>query len=295
MKLGIEKLNELKQIAIAAAKEAGSFIENYNRKNISVVNKSDNNITGESLASQVVTEVDQKCQEIILKHLNPTLNEYSLGLLTEESEDDLSRFRNDYFWCVDPLDGTLAYINNVSGYAVSIALVSKGGNSQLGIVYDPVEKILYHAIKGGGVYKNQITMQPLPTADSKTLVFYTDKSFTEYVNYAPTILKLKEIARKFLQADLEIIENGGAVLNACRVLENPFACYFKPPKHAKGGGSLWDFAATACLFEEFGAFVSTMFGEPIPLNQKNPFMNEQGVLYTNHPVIYKNIKKLMNY
>ena len=69
-----------------------------------------NKPSGSSRASQIVTEVDLMSQEMILKHIHPTCEEYDLGLLIEESNDDLSRFEKDYFWCIDPLDGTLPFV-----------------------------------------------------------------------------------------------------------------------------------------------------------------------------------------
>ena len=50
---------------------------------------------------------------------------YDLALLTEESEDDRSCFEKDYFWCIDPLDGTLPFTRNEAGYSVSIGLVAE--------------------------------------------------------------------------------------------------------------------------------------------------------------------------
>ncbi|MGB0581090.1 MAG: inositol monophosphatase, partial [Limisphaerales bacterium] len=56
--------------------------------------------------------------------------------------------------------------------------------------------------------------------------------------------------------------------------------YFKVPKPAKGGGSLWDFAATACVLEEWGTPASDVFGRPLDLNRAgSTFMNERGVIY----------------
>ena len=52
---------------------------------------------------------------------------YDFGILTEETPDNGSRLVKDYFWCVDPLDGTLPFTEGTPGYSVSIALVSKSG------------------------------------------------------------------------------------------------------------------------------------------------------------------------
>ena len=54
---------------------------------------------------------------------------YDLALLTEELEDDGSRHVKDYFWCIDPIDGTLPFTQKKPGYGVSIALVARDGAS----------------------------------------------------------------------------------------------------------------------------------------------------------------------
>ena len=99
-----------------------------------------------------MTEVDFKSQQIILELIEPTLEKYDLALLSEEKEDDHSRFQKDYFWAIDPLDGTLPFIENMDGFAVSIALVSKAGIPIIGAVFDPTNSTLYHAIKGCGAF-----------------------------------------------------------------------------------------------------------------------------------------------
>jgi fructose-1,6-bisphosphatase/inositol monophosphatase family enzyme len=65
-------------------------------------------------------------QAAVLEVLAPTFKAYDLGLLTEELADDGSRFEKDYFWSIDPLDGTLPFTQGKPGYAVSIALVRRG-------------------------------------------------------------------------------------------------------------------------------------------------------------------------
>ena len=75
-------------------------------------------------------------------------------------------------------------------------------------------------------------------------------------------------------------------MNACWVLENAPACFVKNPKPQQGGGSLWDYAATACLFTEIGAVVCDRHGKALELNSRDSlFMNEKGILYASHQQI----------
>lgn len=281
MRLSANDLFLLSQCAISAAYQAGHIIAKHSSQSLAVNTKN----AGTSLAAQVVTEVDHLSQEIILQTLLPTCALFDMALLSEESPDDQQRLHKDFFWCIDPLDGTLPFIEQVPGYSVSIALVARDGTLLIGVVYDPLEQTLYSAIKGQGAHRNGRAIKPAEpaapsTADHQTLTFITDKSFAEDPLYQATLDGLKPIAADLGYADSKIQLQGGAAMNACQVLENPHACYVKFPKPQHGGGSVWDYAATSCLFYEIDAQASDIHGKPLKLNPEgSTFMNHCGVLY----------------
>ena len=71
-------------------------------------------------------------------------------------------------------------------------------------------------------------------------------------------------------------------MNAIWVAEQGPAILVKPPKEPLGGGSLWDYAATACIFSELGLAATDFLGHPLDLNRtKDTFMNERGIVYSN--------------
>lgn len=289
MHLSANDLNILGQCAIAAAYQAGHLIAKYSQRTVAVNTKDG----GTSLAAQVVTEVDHLSQDIILQTLRPVCERFDLALLSEESPDDRERLLKDNFWCIDPLDGTLPFIESVPGYSVSIALVSRSGMPLIGVVYDPVTQTLYKAIKGQGAWCNQQILKPLsgPTSTELRLRFITDKSFAQDPLYPTTLLELDRIANDLGYAGAELTLQGGAAMNACQVLTTNPACYFKFPKPQIGGGSIWDYAATACLFEEVDAPVSDIHGKPLLLNPDGSiFMNHCGVLYCNDQAIAERMK-----
>jgi len=279
----------LSQCAISAAYQAGQIIVEHTQDQLDVQHK----IAGDSVASQVVTAVDLLCQARILQVLGPTCEAYDLALLTEETPDDRQRLDQDFFWCIDPLDGTLPFIESTPGYAVSIALVSRAGHPHLGVVYDPVTSTLYHAIKGQGAYRNGVRWH-LPTASSGCeLTFIADRSFGQHALFPKVIEAMHSIAQHLGYAQVKRLMQGGAAMNACWVLDNTPACYFKLPKTHVGGGSLWDYAATACLFQEIGAVVSDVAGQPLALNRADTtFMHQEGVLYASDEALAACVKTL---
>ena len=56
----------------------------------------------------------------------------------------------------------------------------------------------------------------------------------------------------------------------------------KFPKKENGGGSIWDFAATACIYQELGLTATNFAGGKLDLNRTDgTFMNHEGVFYAN--------------
>ena len=281
-------LQSLAETAVAAARSAGRIISQYSNQEIYVEHKDG----GHSYASQVVTEVDRKAQDAILEILNSASDEYDFALLTEESEDDHSRFQKEYFWCIDPLDGTLPFTKKEPGYSVSIALVAKCGKPQIGVVYDPVHDVLWEAAIGRGVKKND---QPwMMNSNSDALTFTYDRSFEKHPERQRVLDELNSYAQAIGLTKVHATQYGGAVINACHALESAPGCHFKFAKPEEGGGSIWDYAATACLFEQAGASVSDVYGDALDLNRSDStFMNHRGAVYATDAILASKIREIL--
>lgn len=275
----LERLCEAaKQAAVAAGKYIQSqFDEHYERQH---------KAGGDSLASQVVTAVDFKAQEIILDHLQHTLEKYDLGLLTEELADDRSRVEKAYFWCIDPMDGTLPFTEHRTGFSVSIALISSAGDPVVGVVYVPDLEACYSSIKCAGVLLNGhpfIRKEGL----NDVIHFYMDRSFQSEPYYDFVKAQFSEFANQH-SAAIQYHADFGGVRNAIGVMSSGKGCYFKFPKKQQGCGSIWDYAATRLFFEELGLCVSDAAGQKLHLNNwKTTFMNDVGVLYATDEVLVR--------
>ncbi|WP_281221702.1 3'(2'),5'-bisphosphate nucleotidase CysQ family protein [Photobacterium sanguinicancri] len=302
MQLNSTDLEQLLQLATKAALTAGEYIVQFDRKQLDV----DSKCAGSSLSAQVVTQVDIDSQALILSVLAPSIKYYNLGVLSEENADeaqasDHERLTSEYFWCIDPLDGTLPFIENMPGYAVSIALVSKSGKPSIGVVFNPSTGDLYQAINdtsNSQVIKNgqPWLLQPYdtfleregkaPAISSDVFTLFIDRSFSQDPRYNPLLEAVAEPLKLMGIRSLEVINTSGAVMNAIGVLENAPAAYIKLPKPQKGGGSLWDFSATAAIFEALiqsgsPVVVSNIHSAPLDLNRKDSnYMNHEGVFYS---------------
>ena len=129
-------------IAINAALLAGDeILKVYNTDDFKIKLKSDNS---------PLTIADQKAHKIIVEHLLKT----NIPILSEEGKNIPYRERSnwDFYWLVDPLDGTKEFIKRNGEFTVNIALIEKNIPTA-GFVYIPVKRVLYFAIKGDGAYK----------------------------------------------------------------------------------------------------------------------------------------------
>ena len=289
MKLSDEDLECLCTLAKRAAQDAGTYIRSRAGEHGETRTKE----SGDTLASQVVTEVDLESQRIILNVLADSRDEFDLGLLTEESVDDSSRLHSDYFWCIDPLDGTLSFVEGKPGYSVSIALVSGEGKAVVGVIYDPTTNETFHATRGSGAFKNG-ELQGLPASDKQEPLYWLmDRSMKSVPNYSLVEEAVQRIAEQAGLSEVIPIDYVGAALNASWVTQNPYAIYFKLPKATEGGGSFWDFAASSCLLEEWGQPATDILGAPLNLNRKgSTFMNESGVIYASRRELAEAVQQI---
>lgn len=155
----LEKI-DLEEIVIIA-KEAGDAIMEIYDKDFHVEYKDD---------KSPLTEADTKSNEIIvsaLEALNSTLKIQhptfkSIPILSEEGKEIPYEERKhwEYFWLIDPIDGTKEFIKKNGEFTVNIALIHNG-TPVLGVVYAPALGDMYKAKKGESAFKNEKKL-PLP-------------------------------------------------------------------------------------------------------------------------------------
>ena len=131
---------------VEIAKEAGDVIMEIYRRDFSVEYKDD---------SSPLTEADLASNEIIIK----ALARYDLPIMSEEGKliDYDVRKDWDYYWCIDPIDGTKEFIKKNGEFTVNIALIHRDV-PVLGVVYAPVLNDIYYAKQGEGAFKNSLKL-----------------------------------------------------------------------------------------------------------------------------------------
>jgi 3'(2'), 5'-bisphosphate nucleotidase len=130
--------------ALGATKKAGEAILSVYQDHIDVTYKDD---------KSPLTLADERAHSIVSDHLSiESLR--GIHLLSEEGKltphDERKSW--EYFWLVDPLDGTKEFIHRRGEFTVNVALINRN-RPVLGVVLVPARGSLYFALEGLGSYK----------------------------------------------------------------------------------------------------------------------------------------------
>jgi len=144
------------QDIVTIAKEAGKAIMQVYKQDFEVEYKQD---------SSPLTLADKKANDIIEDGLNKL--SVNLPILSEEGNNIPYKDRKhwEYFWLVDPLDGTKEFVKKNDEFTVNIALIHKD-TPVLGVVYAPALDICYWAKQDEGAFKDGKNL-PLKTSDQR--------------------------------------------------------------------------------------------------------------------------------
>lgn len=237
------------QIIVAIARKAGGVIMDVYGRDFDVEIKNDNS---------PLTEADRKANEIISEGLNNLI--VKLPILSEEGREVPYDERKEweYFWMVDPLDGTKEFINKNGEFTVNIALIHNGV-PVIGVVYAPALDEMYWAKQGEGAYKDGQRL-PLTTNEdpSKLLRVVASKSHlsTETQDYIDRLAATTET--------IECISKGSS-LKLCMVAEGSADVY---PRLAPT--MEWDTAAADAVVREAGKMTFKQDAErPLRYNKEN--------------------------
>lgn len=153
--IDLKKLCEVAREASLAAGE--EILKIYESGDFSIEAKADDS---------PLTLADKAAHDKIVSFLEKT----DIPILSEEGKDINYQERGDweYFWMVDPLDGTKEFIKKNGEFTVNIALIHNG-KPILGVVYPPVLDEMYYAIEGLGSFKVVNGVETKLSTSKKTL------------------------------------------------------------------------------------------------------------------------------
>ena len=231
MRINSPKMNIIHKACLKASK---SLIRDFGEiENLQVSSKG---------PGDFVSAADKKSEKIIIDELlkfNP-----NYGILSEET-GEINKNNKDNRWIIDPIDGTMNFLNGIPQFAISIAYEEKN-EIICGIIFDPIKDEMFFAEKGSGAFlnnsrirvskKSKLADSLLVTGGPKFNSKKKDSIFQEYVEISN---KVSAPIRKF----------GSASLDVANVACGRFDGYWQWEL------SYWDIAAGIIILKEAGGFV----------------------------------------
>ena len=141
------QLSEMESFAVDITRRAGGILLEQFSKPLIIEYKSKGN-------TNPVTDADHRSEEFLREAI---LKEYpDHGVLAEEGSQVDSE-SSGFIWVLDPLDGTVNYLNGLPVFGVSVGVLYKG-EPVLGCIFTPSptrsDGSVYHARRGNGAFQD---------------------------------------------------------------------------------------------------------------------------------------------
>jgi myo-inositol-1(or 4)-monophosphatase len=238
-------LSQMLETAIVAARLAGQLaMEEMRHIKVSIKNN-----------NEYVTQADARCQQVIIDRIKENYPDH--GFIAEEgSQGRLFKQpprADDFWWAIDPIDGTNNFVHRMLLFTVSIGLIYKG-EPVVGVIFDPATESMYTAAKGG---EAQLNTRRITVSEDKINKFSSvglDSSFDNGVPaWACEIMKrtrYRNLGTTALQ--LAYVAGGGLVATLV------------------SSAKLWDIAAGSLIVESAGGVITDWKGGKIfPVDTNN--------------------------
>ena len=188
-----------------------------------------------------VSSADKRTEKILIDELQKAHPEY--GIITEEL-GVINKLNVKNRWIIDPIDGTMNFLNGIPQFAISIGY-EEDGEIKCGVIFNPITNEMFCAEKGSGAYLNNSRIRVSNKKKIKDALIVTggpkgsskikDKIFSEYINVSKNVSNV----RKF----------GSAALDIAYVACGRFDGYWQRELN------YWDIAAGIVILKEAGGFV----------------------------------------
>ena len=202
-----------------------------------------------------MTEYDVRVENFIIEKISIHFPDY--GIVAEESQ--LSSDNPDKI-IIDPIDGTTNFVHRIPNVAISIGIF-RDIRPYAGIVYNPIQDELYHAVKGEGAYCNGERLTVTDENRFKHALIATGFPYTIDKSRDDFEWNMRKVGN--ILPDVQDIRRlGSASLDLCYVARGSFEGYYEMNLKP------WDVAAGMVIVEEAGGMISDQNGNPY-----DPFTN----------------------
>jgi myo-inositol-1(or 4)-monophosphatase len=238
----MDEAREVLQLAERLARTAGEVQRDRYETALQIGTK--------SAATDLVTEVDHACEELIVRTLGA---ERPGDAILAEEGGGADRAGAPWRWIIDPLDGTTNFAHGYPRFCVSIG-VERDGVRTAGVVYDPLLDELFAAVRGEGATCNGRRIRVSEEGDLGQSLLATGFAYDVRHSLEDN---LDHFAR-FVKKARAIRRDGSAALNLAYLASGRFDGFWELKLHP------WDVAAGQLIVEEAGGRTSDLAGGPAP-------------------------------
>jgi len=291
-------LEAILEVAQKAALIAGAeirkrwFTHNANRE---FNNITDSEIGLKSSHTDLVTETDKKCENLIIQYLQKHFSDHEI--IGEESHVEKSTLSADPLshnktyeltdrptWTIDPIDGTTNFVHRLKLSCVLISFLSNK-SVLVGVTYDPLADELFYATKGKGAFlktgnqlstpNNDVSFEsvyPIKVSETRTIpkaVISLDPGYERDQFSVNEFLSIQKSILLKGARNIRILGSTG--LNMAFVACGRLDAAFEEgswDRDKERGPKIWDFAAGKLLVEEAGGVT-----RDIEKNQENKYVD----------------------
>ncbi len=254
--------DKILEVAKQAALEAGKIIKKYYLTELDLQNKG--HFT--NFATKADVESEQKIIEILTKNF-PSHN-----IIAEES--GMVNKNSQYSWAIDPIDGTIPFVDGIPVFGVSIGIL-KDNKPFAGVINMVATDELYWAMKGKGAFLNGKKIKVREESNLQNCTIALDLGHTD------RIFKLDKFFRPIAEKVRHIYMLGSAVSALCYVAKGFLDAYIIR-------ANIWDFAAGVVLVEEAGGKVTGLLGGEVDYQEAKPqLICSNGVVHEEILKVYK--------
>jgi myo-inositol-1(or 4)-monophosphatase len=233
---------DLAALASAAAQEAGELLL-ARRGRVTVVQT-------KSSPTDVVTEMDHAAENLIRDRLLAARPADAI-LGEEGGQTGAGPVR----WIVDPLDGTVNYLYELPGWAVSVA-AEVGGVIVAGAVCVPSQRSTFTATLGGGAWLESAGEgSPRRLACNRGVALSDALVATGFGYSSGQRAEQGQVVAAVLPRVRDIRRVGAAAVDLCSVAAGRVDAYYEQGTH------YWDIAAGGLIAREAGAMTGGLRGE----------------------------------
>lgn len=231
-------MQPMANIALRAARTAADFI-------VQAFDRPDERNIQTKAPNDFVSDVDVDAERMIIAAIKQAYPEHAI--VAEESPEPDSE--HEYTWIIDPLDGTLNFLQGIPHFAVSIA-VKKGNHLEHGVIVDPIRHEEFVASRGYGAQLNGKRIRVSQRTKLEDCVLGTGippGSMQRLDHYMASLKALTGSCRGIRRA-------GSAALDLAYVAAGRTDGFWEM------GLSQWDIAAGIVLVREAGGFIADLEG-----------------------------------